>query len=315
MKNEVRPQSPWASVLKFVGVLFLLLFIIGLFVPSPGNDCIGRIKIAGEITYDGSSGVFGDPSANTPGEIADLLKEAKEKENIKAVLFEVNSPGGSAAASKEIFDSISDFEKPNLAYMTEVAASGGYYVAASTDYIIANPNAITGSIGARATFLNYEGLFEKIGLREETIKSGELKDIGSGTRNLTEEERKLLQALIDETLQNFRRDVEIGRKGKLNYNIYQEALDARILTASQARRAGLIDEIGNYKRVEEKANEMIKQTLKKEDAAKFKPLEFCDLNSKGGFDLFSDLSSNFGVGFAKGFVAGVREQNRGVEFK
>src|SRR3972149_4740576 len=250
------PQPLWKMMVKFIGGIFILLLVISFFMPSVSNECIGRVKIAGEIVYDAPDSLFGGSEMSTATETVKLLKEADGDERVKVVLLEINSPGGSAVASKEIYDEVRAMEKPTLVYMTEMAASGGYYISSGSDYIIAHPNSLTGSIGARGTFLNYEGLFEKLGLREETIKSGELKDIGAGYRNLTDKEREILQAIIDETFGIFRKDVEEGRKGKLDAMLFNEALDARILTASQAKRIGLIDDIGGIQVVMKKANQM-----------------------------------------------------------
>ncbi len=299
MKNSQQPASVWSSILKFVAVLFALLFLIGLLFPVSGPECIGRIKITGEIVYDEAQGLFGGDDANTPGEIISLLKEANGDEGTKAILLQVNSPGGSAVASKEIFDEMRGIEKPIVVYMTEAAASGGYYISAPADYIVANPNTITGSIGARATILNYEGLFEKLGLREESIKSGELKDMGAGYRNLSGKEKELLQGLIDETVLIFRKDVEEARKGRLDSRLFNEAMDARILTASQAKRIGLIDEVGGMKAAVRKANLMAGNNETDEE----KMLPLCDYNSQGGFDLFTALGSGFGRALAEGLIA------------
>ncbi len=320
-KNLIdRPPTPfWKTFVYFMLGLFALLLVISFFIPGNSGDCIGRIKVTGEIVYDSADSLLGGAAANTPEDINGLLKQADSDEYVKAIFLQVNSPGGSAVASKEIYDQIRKLKKPTIVYMTEIAASGGYYISAAGDYIIAHPNALTGSIGARATFTNYEGLFEKLGLREETIKSGELKDIGAGYRNLTDKERELLQGLIDETFQIFRKDVEAGRKGKLNSALFNEALDARILSASQAKRIGLIDEVGGMDVALLKANELggnkeindLKLTnAQKED--KLWPV--CDFSSNKGFNLFSGLSSELGKSFASGFASALGERKVSVKY-
>ncbi|OIO28252.1 hypothetical protein COX86_01485 [Candidatus Micrarchaeota archaeon CG_4_10_14_0_2_um_filter_60_11] len=145
---------------------------------------------------------------------------------------------------------------------------------------------MTGSIGARATLLNYRDLFDKLGLAEDTIKSGELKDMGSGYRNLTDSERAILQGFVDEAFANFKADVEKGREGKLTAQ-YPEVLDARILTASQALRAGLVDEVASRQRALEKAAELGGASAKECEV----PQEF-SLRS-----LFASLGSAFAQGF------------------
>lgn len=322
-KNEYVLQQPepiWKTLIKVVGGLFVLLLVISIFMPSEGGECIGRVKITGEIAYDSDESVFGGSGLATPTEINSLLKEADFDGRVKAILIEVNSPGGSAVASKEIYDQVRALKKPTLVYMTEMAASGGYYVSAGSDYIIGHPNTLTGSIGARASFLNYEDLFAKLGVREESIKSGELKDVGAGYRNMTVKEEKLLQGLIDETFALFRQDVEEGRKGKLNSALFNEALDARILSASQAKRIGLIDEVGGRKAVMLKANEMGGNRGISEGNLTDAELEgnywpVCEFEVKRGFDLFSSLGTEIGKNMARGFVSGLEGNKISVKYQ
>ncbi|MFH0971459.1 MAG: signal peptide peptidase SppA [Candidatus Micrarchaeota archaeon] len=315
MKNsaELQPQPPsiWNNLFKFIAVLFILFLVLSAFAPAPGGDCIARIKVKGEIVYDAPESLFGDNSANTPENIGGLLKEADADGNVRAIMIEVNSPGGSAVASKEMYDEIRDVKKPTLSYMTEVAASGGYYICAATDYIVAHPNTVTGSIGARTTVLNYEGLFEKLGLREDWIKSGDLKDIGAGYRNMTRKEKELLQEDINEKMLLFKQDVEAGRKGKLNFALFNEAMDARILSASKARQIGLIDEIGGLKAAIASANKMAGNNETAEEGM----LPLCDFGNTKGFSLFSDFSAQIGKSLARGFVQGVREESAAAQYK
>lgn len=275
-----RPLTALAFLfLAAVVLIFLLADLL-----SFGGGCVGVVKVEGPIMSESPSFFASIASGQA---IAKQLRGAKDNPEVSVVLLEVNSPGGSAVASKEVFDAVQALEKPVVAYLGEVAASGGYYVAAPADYIVANPNTITGSIGARATILNYEELFEKLGLREETIKTGEMKDVGSGSRNLTPEERQLLQDIIQETFENFKADVELGRQGKLTA-AYNEALDARILSAKMALNAGLVDELGTRQRALEKAMEL----------GKLEEELVCDLTPPATWtDLFASMGASFGSGF------------------
>ena len=269
-----------------------------------GADCVGVIRLDGEISDSGGQ-FFSSESLSD--RFAAALQEADADPSIGSVLMVVNSPGGSAVASKEIYDELAASKKPVVAYLGEVAASGGYYVASGTDYIVANPNTITGSIGARATLLNYAELFTKLGLREDTLKTGELKDIGSGSRNLTGEERQIIQALIGESFSNFRADVEAGRKGKLNQKLFAQALDARILTASQALSAGLVDEIGSRRVALLKAAALGNVTFAKDGV----PSE-CELEEKSGLSaFFGELSA----GFARGVAQGLSEPRLSLRYQ
>jgi protease-4 len=216
---------------------------------SFGSTCVAVIPVEGEITYSAgqSDGVlpFSAGASVTSTDLTEQFKEASRREDVASVFIDINSPGGSAAASKEAFDALRAVDKPTVAFISEVGASGGYYIAAGADDIVANPNALTGSIGAVFGILNYEQLFQKLGVRQEVIKSGALKDIGSGARNLTGEERAVLDSLIQETFQNFKDDVVEARGDRLQMPLFNRVLDARILSARQAKDAGLIDGISN----------------------------------------------------------------------
>ena len=278
----------------FISALFLavaLLLVISTTTSGKTSilsDCVAVIELTGEITSHGSSS-FIQQASSTVDSISKQLQEAQETPQMTSIVLVISSPGGSAVASKELYDEVKAIEKPIVAYFSESAASGGYYVAAPTNYIVANPNTITGSIGARASLLNYEGLFDKVGLREESFKSGELKDIGSGTRNLTDKERELLDEMVKETFQNFENDVRDSRKEKLTA-FFEEILDGRILTAKGALKAGLIDEIGGKKRAIEKAASLANSTK----------TETCKLESPQTLsDLLSSISSDAATAFSQ----------------
>lgn len=285
--------------------LLFLITLVAVAISSPGfgrvgGKCVALIPIEGTISLDSSGGVLSG-STSSSNELVEEIQQADRDPSVGSILLYINSPGGSAVASKELYDVIADAKKPKVAYLAEIAASGGYYAASASDYIIANPATITGSIGARADLLNYAELFQKLGLREEVIKSGQYKDIGSGSRNLTEAERTIFQSIILESFTLFKNDVEKGRGKRLDLNAFQGVLDARILTASQAKSVGLIDDIGNKKKAEEKAAELANVSL--DD---YGYPELCQQSQ--GFD-FTNLFSSFGSEMAKGFVNGVQLQS------
>jgi len=264
------------------------------------GKCIGVIKLEGEIVSS-SSLVSTEASAQ---EIVEAIESAGKSSEVAGVLLEVDSGGGSAVASKEIYDALASLEKPSVAYLREIAASGGYYAASAADYVVANPNTITGSIGARATVINYEELFSKLGLRQENLKTGELKDIGEGHRNLTQKEREILGTLLNETFENFRSDLEKGRGGKLDKALFEQALDARILSAKQALQAGLVDEIGGRKQALKKAASLSGISLEE--------IRECELIEEGGL---LDLLSLFSASLAKNIAVALKQQNSGVQFR
>lgn len=250
---------------KFVPILFGVVFILVicvaiiaylLFTISLPTDCVGVIEINGVITTTGGSGGFLSPPYSSSKEIVELIGEAQRREEVKAVLFEINSPGGSVVASREIYEAIKELKKPKVSYFREIAASGAYYISVPSDFIISNPNTITGSIGVRATFEDLSGLFENIGINITTIKSGKMKDMGDITRPITEEEKKVVEEIVKEIFEEFKDVVKEGRKGKLNEAEFEKILDARILTGRQAKKIGLVDDIGTEKSAIKKAAEL-----------------------------------------------------------
>lgn len=260
----------------FVGFAVLIYATYTLLAPS---DCVGIIHINGVIsTEQTSAGLLGEGTTGST-EIVNQISDASSRSEIKAVVFEVNSPGGSVVATREIYEAVKDLEKPKVAYFREVAASGGYYVSVGTDYIISDPNAITGSIGVIAIFEDLSGLFQKLGINYTILKSGEVKDMGDPSRSLTEKEKMIMEVIINETFDEFKSAVEQGRAGKLDIEKFNEILDARILTGRQAKRIGLIDELGNEKDAIRKAAMMANMSYKDDPRV-------CEI---GGGDVFGAL--------------------------
>jgi len=177
---------------------------------------------------------------------------------IKAVVFEINSPGGSVVASGEMYRAVKELDKPKVMFFREVAASGGYYLAMGGDSIVSEPNAITGSIGAIATTLDLSVLFEDLGINFTNIKSGEHKDMGDLNRPLTQEEREILQGIVDDVFSEFRQIVVESRGGRPNFSVakFDEVADGRIMTGRQALKLGLVDELGGKKDALDLAAEM-----------------------------------------------------------
>lgn len=178
--------------------------------------------------------------------ISRLLRRAAENPSIRALVVYVDSPGGSAAAAQEIFQAIQRFKnrtgRPVIAAMGDVAASGGYYVAAAADKIYALPSTLTGSIGVIWQSINMEKLLAQLGIRAETLKAGRFKDVGSPFRPMAPQERELLQQLLNDVYEQFIADVAKGRR--LPVAKVQAVADGRVLTGRMALRVGLVDELG-----------------------------------------------------------------------
>lgn len=230
-----------------LGGLFLmaLLVLAGYALAGTAQGCVGVVRIDGEIvSEDVSAGLFSDEikGART---IAGEIRDAGKRPDVKSLLIVIDSPGGSSVGSRQLYDAVAGLDKPAVAYVNELAASGGYYVAAGTDYVVITPEALTGNIGARMSFADMSALFEKIGLRENVIKTGDMKDIGSPARPMTVAEQEVLGEILNESFAAFREAVERGRAGKLDPVAFETVLDGRIVSGRQAVKIGLADELGD----------------------------------------------------------------------
>jgi len=177
--------------------------------------------------------------------ISEQLEEFANDGSIIAVVLRVDSPGGGVAASQEIYDAVVELRKSKkvVASMGSIAASGGLLVACAADKIIANPGTITGSISAIMQFANFEELLKKIGLKSSVVKSGKYKDIGSPLRDMTPEERKIIQELVDDIYNQFI-DVVVKDR-KLSREKVLEIADGRVFSGRRAKEYGLIDDLGD----------------------------------------------------------------------
>jgi protease IV len=225
-------------------------FVMGLMGRGPGGasysigDSIYEIRLEGVISADKYSGILSGGTV-TPEEIIEQLDEAEKNPSVKAILIRVNSPGGSAAASQEIFEEIKRAEKPVVVSVSDMCASGAYYVSSAADRIIANRSSSVGSIGVIMQITNYEELYEKLGIKYTTIKQGEYKDVGSTDRPLTDEEIKLFEAQLEEVYWQFISDVAEARD--MDIKEVEELATGWVFLGTEALELGLIDGIGNYK--------------------------------------------------------------------
>jgi len=173
------------------------------------------------------------------------LKRFRKNKDVKAIVLRIDSPGGGVGPSQEIYAEVKKTTRTKkvVASMGAIAASGGYYVAAAADHVVANPGTLTGSIGVLMEFPNMEELFKKIGLSAVVLKSGDYKDTGSPLRKMTPKERELLQGFIDNVHQQFVTAVAEGRK--MSEESVRAIADGRILSGEQAQKLGLLDSLGN----------------------------------------------------------------------
>ena len=235
--TAVRPQRSllrrifWAIVIGGGALIFLNALLPDLDFSS--QDRVALIRIEGVIL---------DAQATISE-----LKQYSENPLVKAIVLRIDSPGGGVVPSQEIHDAVKRVKnksnKAVIASMGTVAASGGYYIAAATDRIIANPGTLTGSIGVIMEMANFEGLMKKVGVEGVVIKSGRFKDVGSPLRKMSDEERKLLQSVMDDVHHQFIQAVADGRS--LEVSDVEPLADGRIYTGRQAKEARLVDELGD----------------------------------------------------------------------
>lgn len=237
-------------VVSFLMIAFLtLMAFIGLsdegslFLTGMG-DRVAIVEVHGVIE-------------NSSDVVRQLRKYAKDS-SVPVVVLHINSPGGGAAASQEIYEEVNKLRekgKKVVASMGSVAASGGYYVACAADTIVANPATLTGSIGVIFQFPVAEELFKKIGLKFEVVKRGEIKDIGSMNRSMTKRERESLQSVVDDTYDQFV-DV-VAESREMEREKVVKIADGSIFTGRQAKELGLVDKLGNLQDAIKIAGEMV----------------------------------------------------------
>lgn len=258
-------MSRRAILLPLVITLLFAALSLGLIascaMPSSGTgmfgERVGLLYIEGIISSGDQGDGFFYMGGTSSDHIMEVVKQAIDDKGIKALVVRINSPGGSAAASQEIYNSLKKFKetgRPIVVSMGDVAASGGYYVAAVANEIYANPATLTGSIGTIMSLLNYEGLYELIGLTDRTITAGEYKDIGSPTRPMTEEEKQILQDILDQVHEQFKDAVASGRG--MDKKKVDEIGNGLIFTGEQALDNGLVDELGGLEEAIARAGEL-----------------------------------------------------------
>lgn len=260
-------------VMSGISALFML-FMIALIA---GSATLMRSDFTAlEIAGDANVGIIemSGPIISSK-ETIEQIKNFREKSAIKAIVIRIDSPGGGVGPSQEIYREIMKTRKVKtvVASMGSVAASGGYYAAASCDSIVANPGTITGSIGVIMEYANIQEIVQKIGLSPVVIKSGEYKDMGSPLRDIRENERKLLQSVVNEIHMQFVRDAAQGRN--IDIETMVKLADGRIYTGESALSLNLVDKLGNLDDAVEWAGELagiegkIKTIYPEEDKTEF----------------------------------------------
>ena len=268
----------WAAVIVGVGfVVFAMLMFVGLIFASITGQSVEMASEEGaaaalvERTVEGTGdqkillvpvvGLIADMPQqglvrSQPGMVSTvmaMLKRARRDSDIRAVILAIDSPGGGITASDVLYHDIVKFREetglPVVALFGDVAASGGYYVGAAAEHIVAHPTSVTGSIGVIMPMLNVKGLLDKVGIQTTPIKSGENKDIGSAFREMTPEERAMLQEIVNEYYERFVSIVRTGfetRGVPVDEDALRKNCDGRVFTGRQAKERGFVDAIGYF---------------------------------------------------------------------
>lgn len=253
MKQNKRRGWMFIIVILIILGLFswLIAGFISLFVGEDTTMLSGNvalIPVKGLIVTEKGSDLFGQKITSS-GEIVNFIEKAGENKNIKGVIFEIDSPGGSPVASEEIANAIKKVNKTTVAWIRETGASGAYWIASATDYIIASRMSVTGSIGVFASYLEFAGLIERYNMTYQRLVSGEYKDLGDPFKSLTSKERIVLQEKIDMLHDYFIEEVAKNRNMKKE-DVKKLATGVFYL-GSEAKELGLIDMIGGKYEVEE----------------------------------------------------------------
>jgi protease-4 len=234
-----------------LAALLLVVFVVTVWLllavledgALPGGPRVAVVEIEG-IILDGD-------------QVVRELRDHAENPAVKAVVVRVNSPGGVVAPTQEIYNAIQRVRKggkPVVASFGAVAASGGYYIGAATNRIFANPGTLTGSIGVVMQMANVEGLLKKVGVEYVVVKAGAYKDVGNFARTMTAEERRILQALLDDVHGQFITAVAQGRG--LDESAVRAVADGRIYSGAQAKTLKLVDELGGFEEAVEAAGKL-----------------------------------------------------------
>lgn len=223
-------------------------------IALPNKDFVGVVKVEGTIQSGATStNIFQNPQVYNHKQTLNYIDEMIKSKNNKGIILYVNSPGGGVYESDELYLKLKEYKEkkgcPVWTYMASQACSGGYYISMATDKIYANRNTWTGSIGVIVSLTNVKELYDKLGIKEVDITSGPNKAMGAAGAEMTEEQRKILQSLVDEAYEQFAGVVAEGRK--MDINKVKPIADGRVYSAKQALDLGLIDQVDTYENMKQ----------------------------------------------------------------
>ncbi|MEK6372366.1 MAG: signal peptide peptidase SppA [Acidobacteriota bacterium] len=241
------PRAKSRTPIFFVGALsgcllvFVGLIVFGVFIAaSKSGETTGDVFSTQKIAIIPIEGEIFEAR-----DTLELLHRYEDNATVKAIVMRINSPGGAIAPSQEIYEAVRNARKPVVASLDSVAASGGFYIAAGCDRIVANPGSITGSIGVILEWMNTKDLVAWAKMKPEVITSGALKAAGAPFLDLSDAERAYFQSIVDQLHSQFVRAVAAGRKGKITEAEVAKLADGRVFTGEQALSLKLVDEMGN----------------------------------------------------------------------
>lgn len=281
MKKEGSGYWKWIFAIVFLLVLgFISLITAGIlslfFVPDVaymGTGNVALIEIKGPIIIEGDGGIFGE-QFSASSVIVPLIEEASKNENIKAILLDINSGGGSPVGSDEIASAIKDSNKTTVALIRGAGASGAYWIASATDHIIANRMSLTGSIGVIGSYLEFGEFLDDYNISYQRFVSGKHKDIASPFKEPTSEERDLFQGFIDRMHVFFISDVAENRN--MSYEDVEKIATGLFYIGAEAYELGLVDELGSrneaVKYLEAELNETVEMVSYKRQKSFFESL-------------------------------------------
>lgn len=285
MPSQKRSLSPLAIVLILSAIFFSIFLVASgvLFLQQSPKGGM-RTSSSGSFFSGGSVGVI-----ELNGVIMDSkktlrrLERFEEDDQIKAVVLRLNSPGGSVAPSQEIYEAVKNYKKPLVVSMGSVAASGAFYIACGAKKVFANPGTITGSIGVIMEFANLQKLYEWAKIQRYSLKTGKYKDAGADYREMSDDEKALLQGMINDVLHQFKQAVATGRK--MSMEDVSAIADGRILSGNQAKAAGLVDELGTIR-------DAILEAAKQANLKGKPSVVYMEKSKRGLLDLLTDDNSS-----------------------
>ena len=294
-----KQKGNWRFILRTIAILFvvswLLSGVLPMFLQSPlSSGNVALIQIKGTIISEQAGGFIGQ-QGTVASEIVEEIKKANENPNIKAILFEINSPGGSAVASSNIAAAIKNANKTSISSITEIGTSGAYWIASATDKIFANKMSITGSIGVIGSYLEFSRLLNRYNITYQRLVSGRYKDIGSPLKEMNFDEKLIIQSALQKIHTYFVEEVALNRN--LSIEFVNNISNGLFYLGEESKELGLIDVIGNKEDAIKYLETELNTTIKLAEYEKKKSLT--DILSKA----ISDKFFYIGKGIASSFLA------------